>query len=470
MAFTSFLSVRCIFELKTISKGKTWCFAIGQFGWSLVSALLSSWLVNFYQPDEAAKEAGQPIFIPQGRVIFGVLTVLGAITALGRIFDALTDPLIASASDRHVGKNGRRIPFMRLAAIPFGVSAFLVFCSPVNGESPLNAAFLTILVTLFYLFMTLYCTPYNALIAELGATQETRMRISTYISFTYIAGASFAYLAPLLWGVLEKPLGRVNAIRTVFAVFSLIAVCAMFVPVFTIRERDYVSSAPSGRSAFSSLGKTFANRDFRVFVVSDVFYFLGLTMFQTSLPFFVTSLLKLSERYSTLFFMLMTGLSVIFYVPVGRLALKVGKKRIVLWAFADFTIAFLLAASLGDLLPVPKILQGVLLSVLSAPALASFGILPQAIVADIAESDEAKTGENRSAMFFAARTFAFKMGQSLSMLLVTALATIGPGTGLGYRLIGICAAVTSLVGGIALCFYREKNVLSYIGKDNEPVL
>ena len=41
-----------------------WCFAIGQFGWSLLSALITNWLVYFYQPDGISIAAGQtpPLF------------------------------------------------------------------------------------------------------------------------------------------------------------------------------------------------------------------------------------------------------------------------------------------------------------------------------------------------------------------------------------------------------------------------
>jgi GPH family glycoside/pentoside/hexuronide:cation symporter len=46
------------------------------------------------------------------------------------------------------------------------------------------------------------------------------------------------------------------------------------------------------------------------------------------------------------------------------------------------------------------------------------------MVADLAHIDAMDTGENRKGMFFAARTFAFKLGQSLALLLFTALATI----------------------------------------------
>jgi GPH family glycoside/pentoside/hexuronide:cation symporter len=165
--------------MKTITKGKMWCFAIGQFGWSLLSALITNWLVYFYQPDADSIAAGQTLFIPQGRVIFGIATVIGGIAALGRVFDAVTDPMIANLSDRSQNPKGRRIPFMQKIAIPFALVTVLVFWAPVNEISTANCIWLLVTLLLFYLFMTTYCTPYNALISELGTTQDTRISIST---------------------------------------------------------------------------------------------------------------------------------------------------------------------------------------------------------------------------------------------------------------------------------------------------
>ena len=48
--------------------------------------------------------------------------------------------------------------------------------------------------------MTIYCTPFNALIPELGRTQEARVNVSTYISFTFIIGTATAYLLPNIAG------------------------------------------------------------------------------------------------------------------------------------------------------------------------------------------------------------------------------------------------------------------------------
>ncbi|WP_310603923.1 MFS transporter [Anaerosporobacter sp.] len=447
--------------MKKLTTSKMFLFALGQFGWALLSGLISNWLVYFYQPDEGARSAGHTVFIPQGLVIFGIITIIGGITALGRVFDAITDPWIASLSDRCKSKNGRRIPFLKVAAIPLAVSTVLVFCAPIKENSWINAAWLLVFVLLYYLALTTYCTPYTALLPELGHSQEERINISTTISLTFIVGTAVAYTAPVVWGMFEGSMGRVAAMRLTFSIFAVIALIALFIPVFAIKEKDYVEAAPVEGTAFSSLVKTFRNKSFRIFVGSDILYWIALTMFQTGLPFFVTSLLGLSESMSTVYFVAMTALSLVFYIPINILAKKMGKKKLVLIAFAMFGVAYLYTTFFGAGLGISTTIQGYILVAIAAMPMAIFGILPQAMLADISESDAVMTGENREGMFYAARTFAFKMGQSLAMLIFTAVATIGT-SGTGYRVAAGIACVFCVLGGIVLCFYNEKSVNAII--------
>ncbi len=447
--------------MKTLTKGKMWCFAIGQFGWSLLSALITNWLVYFYQPDHASQEAGQILFIPQGRIILGIATIIGGIAALGRIFDAVTDPLIANLSDRSQNPRGRRIPFMQKIALPFAVITVLVFWTPVNHVSGINSVWLLVTLLLFYLFMTTYCTPYNALISELGTTQDTRISISTYISVTFLLGSAIGYAAPYIWGPLTPIFGRVLAIRITFVGLSVIGLLALFVPTFTIREKDYINAIPSNDNAFISLAKTFRNGDFRIFVGSDVLYFVALTIFQTGLPFFVTSLMKLPETMTTILYVAMTLLSFANYPAVNLLAHRLNKKRLVLFGFCGLSTAYIITAISG-LFGVGGLIWGVLVVAIAAFPMATLGILPQAIVADIAQADSITTGEKREGMFFAARTFAFKLGQSISMLIFTAFASIHPETGMGYRIAAITAAAICLIGALILSFYNEGKILGII--------
>ena len=111
------------------------------------------------------------------------------------------------------------------------------------------------------------------------------------------------------------------------------------------------------------------------------------------------------------------------------------------------------------------------------------GIIPQSIVADIAEADSVVTGEKREGMFFAARTFAMKFGQSLAMLVFTSLAIIGSNktyeelktsnditaTSIGLMIVAIVAVIFCVLGAVILFFYREKKVMKIIAKDEDKI-
>ena len=104
-----------------------------------------------------------------------------------------------------------------------------------------------------------------------------------------------------------------------------------------------------------------------------------------------------------------------------------------------FTCAFAFAGALGSAVLgfIPAMAQGLVLSVVGAIPMAAFGILPQAIVANIADASSKTTGQDRQGMFYAARTFAMKMGQSVAMLLFTGVSTIGMASGACYRIAAV---------------------------------
>ena len=464
--------------MKSLSKGKMWCYAIGQLGWSIISGLIGSWLVYFYQPNQEAIDQGMINLIPSGRVVFGILTIIGLITAIGRVFDAVTDPLVGNWSDNLKSKLGRRIPFMRWSALPLGIVFTLVFCAPIGSVSAVNTAWLFVTVLAYYFLITCYCTPYTSLLAELPHNQEEKLKLSMCISLTFIVGTCIGYAAPTIWGLLMGAgLARIPAMRITFAILAALATVFMLVPAFGINEKDYCNAQPSNSNMFSSLGKTFKNKDFRIFVGQDIIYFFGLAMFQTGLPFFVTSLLHLPESWTTIMMGGLTILSLCYYPFVTKMTAKWGKKKLLIAAFIGFVLTFGFTAISGDKLSfIPIAVQAVIIVVLGSFPQAIFGIIPQTIVADIALEDEIETGESRSGMFYAARTFAMKLGQSLAMLMFTSLATIGvakaasgatqqaAGSTLGYRIVALVASVCCIIGGLIMAFFNEKKVMSTIAK------
>ena len=467
--------------MKSLTRGKMWCYAIGQLGWSIISGLIGSWLVYFYQPNQEAINDGMISMIPQGRVVLGILTLIGLITAAGRIFDAVTDPLVGNWSDNCKSKLGRRIPFLRWSAIPLGLVFVLVFCAPVHGVSAVNTIWLFVTVLAYYFLITCYCTPYTSLLAELPHNQEEQLKLSMCISLTFIIGTCLGYAAPVIWGILMgNGMARIPAMRITFAALSILATIFMLVPAFGINEKDYCDVQPSSSNMFSSLGKTFKNKDFRIFVGQDIIYWFGLAMFQTGLAFFVTSLLHLPEAWTTYMMGGLTFLSLAYYPFVTKMTAKWGKKKLLIAAFFGFFLTFGFTALSGEKLSfIPIYAQAVIIVVLGSFPQAIFGIIPQTIVADIALSDEVETGESRSGMFYAARTFAMKLGQSLAMLLFTSLATIGvakaasgaaeqaAGSPLGYRIVALVASLCCIAGGLIMSFFNEKKIMETINERSE---
>ena len=500
-------------QKKPITNKILWIFAVGQFGWSLLSGIISTWLVHLYtgSPEKSLDTNGLfSSFITQNPIIFTV-TIFGVITAVGRLFDAVTDPLIASWSDRSNFKGGRRIPFMKVVAVPFALCTVSVFLAPTTSSQPLNNTLIFVLLMLFYLFMTIYCTPYNALIAELGDTQKHRINVSTYISFTYIAGFSLSTFIPSLAGILQgdrvnellRPVaaGRGMTLEALLAEFdektlflkdiapdvneavanvqrwslqvsigimAAIACIAMIVPSFFIKERSYIDSKPVKTPAFSSLIKTFKDPQFRRFVYSDVIYFFAVTIFQTGLADYETKLMGIPTTNTFTLTVIMTVVSLMLYLPVNKLAPRLGKKKLIITGFFAYSLVFMITALCGQ-----GFYWGVIIAVMAAVPMAILGILPQACVADVSELNTLSTGEDRSGMFFAARTFAMKMGQALSMLVYTSVAVatvVKNSAGVEeeivypwqYRTTAWIATGACLIGAFLFFLYKEKDILNKI--------
>jgi Na+/melibiose symporter-like transporter len=450
-------------------------FALGQFGWSLASWSVSNALTFFFLPPEKAG-SGQalfPTFIYQGAIL-GALTIIGLINAGGRVWDAVTDPWIANLSDRSHSKLGRRRIFLLISAIPTALFALLVFVPIADGSTQAgqtaNAIWLAVTMTLYYWFITMYCTPYNALISELGHTPNERLGISTAISVTWALGFALGNQAYAIYPALGKALSvdPARAFQYTLGGFELLSAILMLLPAIFIDERKYAEVHATDEGVFAAVASTFRNKDFRTFVLSDLPYWVALNFIQMGITYYMITLLGLDESLPSFLMLVMFVLSFVFYVPVNLVAKKLGKKPVLVFAFAAFALDFLLVFFLGRL-PIPAIAQAWTIVVIAALPMAIFGILPNAIVADVAESHGIETGQYKAGIFFGARTFMMKMGIALANLLFPSLLLLGKSAAnpVGIRASALCALGFCLLGMILFLRYDEKRVLKVLATKGE---
>jgi glycoside/pentoside/hexuronide:cation symporter, GPH family len=446
--------------------GRQMAYAIGQLGWSTLVNIVGLMLVYFYIPPD---DAGIPFMITQV-VFLGILNVVSLIAASGRLVDAITDPLIASFSDRSTNKRGRRIPFMLAGAFPAALFCFLMFTPPSGEISVWNIVWLVVVQALFYTFLTAYVTPYFALLPELGHTSTQRLNLSTWISITYALGIIIAAQTPMLADIFQSSLGlesRMSAIQVAIGVLALAAFLLMLVPIFFIDERRYCRSKPTSVPFMAALRQTFRNPHFRYYVIADFSYFMGLAIINTGLLFYITVLLGLPEALVGTLLAIMVLSSFVFYPLVNILARKVGKKILVVISFLFMSFVFLGIYFFGNM-PLPAETQAYMLVLFYAIPLAFLGVLPNAILADIAGHDALKTGEAKEGMYFAARTLMQKFGQTFGIFIFAALLTLGkdPGNDLGVRLSGIVGFLLCFAAGVVFTRYQETKLLAEMKEFN----
>jgi len=430
-------------------------YAMGQLGWSLASFSVGNLLIYFYMPPEQ----GQPIFssfLYQGAVL-GVLTLIGILSAAGRVFDGLIDPLVANWSDNKKARIGKRRWFMLRAALPFALFSTLAFYPVANTESGDNFAWLALILALYYFFFAFYVIPYNALLAELGHTPEDRLRISTLISVTWALGFVAGNSAYALQGVFEN-MGKtpVAAFQTSVALLNSIALIFMLLPALFLNEKRYARQASGSHSIRQALGAVFGNGNFRWFLASFLLYWLALTFVQLGIGFYTTLLLGLDKSMAFTFSLLSFVASFMLYFPVNFLTQKLGKKRVMLAAYLLFGLIFSVLIFVKTI-PLPKewLLYG--LAVAAAFPLATFGILPNAVIGDEVEREEKASGRQLAGMFFGVSAFTMKVGISVANLIFPSLLLFGKSSEnpAGVQLTAAAALIFCLAGWRCFRYYEE---------------
>lgn len=455
--------------MKQVNSKLIWAYCAPQFAVGLFTAMVNNYLIYFYQP---SKESGIPNLITQGTVFLGILTLIGFIKAVGHIIDAVTDPLVAGISDKSKHKKGRRIPFMQKYAVPFGLSALLIFCAPQTTPGMINNIWIAFFIWAYYIFYTLYMIPHNALLPEMVKDQGKLMNAYTINSMLFVIGSALGYVTPALVSMMKGfGLPAEWAWRATFAIFTVIGIILLLIPAFTIKETEYVNSVRPTVPLMKSLKHAFQNPHFRWVTIAQLFEGTAMSFFQSCIMYYVTSLMGLPETASVGILAISIVGSLLMYPWINKWAKKKGKRLPIILGCIVFTAAELVICFAADLPGNPMVMACGLAVFVSFP-FAVLNILPGSMMADVIQYDTIKTGINQEGVFGAARSFVTKVGTSIAMMIVPSLTVIGAAAGenigrQGLKLTALVGAVFCAVSIFAFYMYKEKVVLGVIKAHNK---
>jgi Na+/melibiose symporter-like transporter len=312
----------------------------------------------------------------------------------------------------------------------------------------------------------MYTAPYNALISELGHNPKERLVISTVIGVTWSLGFAVGNFVYDFQGNFEHAgMDSITAFQTVEIIFAAIALVLMLLPVFFLNEHRYAAYSVSNETTTQALRSSLGNKNFLRFLISELLYNVCQTIIQMGIVYYVVTLLRLEKELTSFLMIVMFVLSFVFYPFITAAAVKWEKKKVLIVGFGLLALLFAMFSLMG-LIRVPPLIFAYATVAMAAIPIAIFTVVPNAVVADIAEADGIETGNFKAGMFFGVRSFESNLGVSIANILFPSLLVLGMSVEhpIGIRMSAVVSIVICAAGMLVFLLYDERAVLRSLAK------
>lgn len=368
---------------------------------------------------QAPKQLSLPVYnVALGVDPSGVSTVL----ALGRVWDAVTDPLVGHWSDRVSTRWGRRKPFMLLGAVLTGLFFAAMWMIPRGLGPSAYLAYYAVTSFLFYLALTIFSVPWYALGYELAKTYDERTSLMAYPA---VIGPLAQILVGWLYALTQLSFfsDTLDGVRWVGAGAGVLLLVFGLMPVLLVRE-DALPPAPvkakaakaKGPGFVSGVRAAFRNRPFRALTLAFTAILIGSSLV-FGLGFYINTyyLFNGDTRAAGVLLGWMSTVTLVttmVFTPLAaRLAGRFGKKEVfmagICWAIARMVAQWFL---LTPEMPYLMLVNAVLLGVESA----AIYMLCHAMIADVCDLDEYENGTRREGLFGAIYAWVYKTGLAMA--------------------------------------------------------
>ncbi|MGR8978777.1 MAG: MFS transporter [Gammaproteobacteria bacterium] len=339
------------------------------------------------------------------------LAGVGAMIAVSRIFDVITDPLIGAVSDRFNTRWGRRKPWLVVGTPIIMLSTWMLFVPA--GE--VSLAYLMIWASLLAVGYSIFDLPYKAWGAELSTGYAERSRVAAWRE-SFGALGQFMFLAVLILMGPGSGQGSADqmlaiALMVVISLPPLVAVTLRLVP-----ERPPERLTGQVLMGWSAMILILHNKAFLRTLIAIILFGSGLMIQATLHKLVLTHVVGRPELFAPL--ILGETIAALAAMPLWlRLSDRIGKHRAVtlaaLWVGA-WSLLFPWIGS-GDIE-----WYGALIA-LRGSSFAAIFFLSNSIAADVIDQDTLDSGKQRTGLLFALWGMAIKLAVALGVLMGTGL-------------------------------------------------
>jgi GPH family glycoside/pentoside/hexuronide:cation symporter len=333
---------------------------------------------------------------------------MGVVFMLGRLWDAVSDPLVGYLSDRTRSRWGRRRPWL-LASVPlFALCPVMVWAPPAALQGTALVAWVGAGMLALDAAFTAFFVPHGALGTELTLDHHERTRVFGYRQAVQMLGTFGALGA--MYALLAAGDKR-EAAFWIAGLLGLAAAALIAVSALALRERSEFRDRGASRP-LGALRDVLRNPHARLVLVVLLIEHVGQAALMVLAPYHLQYVLEDESLLPRLAACYLVG-SLLVVPPALGASRRLGKKRA--WAFAmgitGTAYGLLFFPGPGDELAVYAL--GALVGIGNGSGL----VLGASIQADIVDYDEHQSGQRKEGLYFAAWNIARKSAQGIMGLL-----------------------------------------------------
>ncbi len=346
--------------------------------------------------------------------------IAGSVVLVGRIWDSINDPLVGTISDRINTRWGRRRPFLLFGAIPFGLTFFFMFFVPPIKSDLGLAVYYSAVFLIFDTLYTLVNVPYSALTPELSDDYDERSnlagwRMGTSIFAALITAGTFKLLAENIFGASFG--GDSAGIRAGYALTAAIWGVTLVVPLLIlfkyIEEPDHEPDQDPIRP-LQTFKEVFSNRPFRLGATIYLLSFATVDIILVVFIRFMIDYVRVDPGFDNLILALVLGLAFATMPLVVKMMRRFGKRKTYMGSMGFMAVVMIIISQ------VPPGGQNWLIvaALFAGLGYGAANAIPWAIVADVIEEDELKTGKRREGIYYGYLVFFRKFASAFAIFVV----------------------------------------------------
>jgi len=274
------------------------------------------------------------------------------------IWDSINDPILGPISDRTKTKFGRRKFWILIITIPFALVNFFLFFFPgLENQTPIIKTAYFLGIIMFYdLFYTIFSTNQLALFPEMFKSELERSRANMWKNIMTIVGVLIGFVLPTIFigshlapeGTIDRPFIAKYWVTGGVVALLVIAGGFMFYKFGMKEDPVEIIQKEEEPNIFRSLGITFKNRAFLLFITANLFNWFVFKLLTTVIPLYGQFVLGVEKGDFTLTLMLLVAfLSATAFFPLMRvMGNKIGMRNAFIvgecvWIAALIPFAFL---------------------------------------------------------------------------------------------------------------------------------